>query len=132
MEELVPFVHRHTEPGTQVYADESPSYNAVRRPLETVAHSRREWARDGVSTNAIESFWAEVKRVYHGTNHWWSRKHLHRYVDECVWRHNHLGLSTVERMELITRAMDGRVLEYAELTTDLPEPIPLGQMELQW
>ena len=55
MEQLVPFVHRHTTKSTQVYADEMPAYNALRRNRETVAHSRREYVRDEVSTNAIES-----------------------------------------------------------------------------
>lgn len=116
MEELVPFVHRHTTKDTQVYADELPAYNALRRNIETVAHSRGEYVRDEVSTNAIESFWAEVKRAYHGANHWWSRKHLHRYIDERCFRHNTIGLGTLERMELVVQGMVGKRLPYDVLT----------------
>lgn len=130
MDELVPFVHQHTEPGTQVYADEAPAYNALHRPLETVAHSRGEYVRDEVSTNLIESFWAELKRSYHGSYHWWSHKHLGRYVDEIVWRHNHRQLPTLERIGLVAAAMVGRSLTYEELTDPPPERMPLGQMTL--
>ena len=37
---------------------------------------------------AIESFWAMLKRGYKGTYHHMSAKHLHRYGDEFIGRHN--------------------------------------------
>ena len=39
-------------------------------------------------TNGIESFWAMLKRGYHGTFHHLSAKHLQRYIDEFATRHN--------------------------------------------
>ena len=33
-------------------------------------------------TNGMESFWAMLKRGYHGVYHQFSVKHLHRYVGE--------------------------------------------------
>ena len=129
LEELVPFVHQVTEPGTKVYTDEAPSYNAVRRPLETVAHARREWARSDATTNRIESVWRILKDRYR-THHWWSRKHLHRYVDEVTWRLNHRSLGTLDRMAAVVRGMVGKRLTYAELTNAPEEASPLGQMKL--
>ena len=44
---------------------------------------------DGMaSTNGIESVWAVLKRMFYGTYHQFSRKHLQRYVDECTFRLN--------------------------------------------
>lgn len=114
--ELVPFVERHTTPETRVYADEYPAYNALQRRVETVAHSRGEYVRDDVSTNGIESFWAEVKRSYNGTHHWWSRKHLARYIHERVWYHNTRRLDVIDVMADIARRLVGRSLTYEELT----------------
>ncbi|MXV80965.1 MAG: IS1595 family transposase [Chloroflexi bacterium] len=123
MEELVPFVHQVTEPGTKVYTDEAPSYNAVRRPIETVAHARREWARGDATTNRIESVWRVLKDRYR-THHWWSRKHLHRYVDEVTWRLNHRSLGTLDRMAAVVRGMVGKRLPYSELIGKPKHAIP--------
>ena len=113
--ELVPFVERNTQPGSTIYADEHPAYTKLERPLETVAHSRGEYVRDDVSTNGIESFWAEVKRAYHGSYIWWSRKHLGRYITERCWLHNHRQLDTVDQLRLIARGMVGKRLRYSDL-----------------
>ena len=120
MDHLVPFVHRNTSVDSHIYADEQPAYNALRRPLETVAHSRGEYVRDEVSTNGIESFWNEVKKAYHGANHWWSRKHLGRYVQERCWYHNAraAGLADIEVMAMIARRMFRKRITYSELISD--------------
>ena len=113
---LVPFVHDHTRQSAQIYADEAPAYNAVQRKLDVVSHSKGEYVRGDVSTNGIESFWAEVKRSYGGVHHWWSRKHLHRYINERAFRHNTIGLGAIERMAMSVQGMSGKRLTYAELT----------------
>ena len=47
-------------------------------------------------TNGIESFWAALKRGYHGTYHHMSVKHLGRYVGEFEGRHNDRPADTVD------------------------------------
>ena len=56
-------------------------------------------------THGIESFWALLKRGYHGTFHKMSRKHLHRYVTEFAARHNLRSLDTLEQMQVMARSM---------------------------
>ena len=128
MQVLVPFVHRHTRQGAQVYADEAPAYNGLRRPLETVAHGSGEYVRGDVSTNAIESFWGLLKRAYHN-HYWWSRKHLGRYVQERVWMHNTRSLSTIGRMQSIVGSMGGKRLTYSDLVGK-PKPVSPSQGRL--
>lgn len=68
---------------------------------------------DGMAhTNGIESFWAMLKRGYHGTYHQMSAKHLSRYVAEFSGRHNQRPLNTADQMEKMAAGMDGKRLPY--------------------
>ena len=44
-----------------------------------------------------------------------SAKHLHRYVDEFVGRHNMRPLDTIDQMRLMAKGMDGKRLRYQDL-----------------
>ena len=64
---------------------------------ETVRHSVGEYVDGMAHTNGIESFWALLKRGYHGTYHHMSEKHLNRYVTEFAGRHNERSRDTLDR-----------------------------------
>ncbi len=72
------------------------------RPCDN--HGRGEYRRGTTSTNAIESFWALVKRCYIETHHWWSRKHTQRYLDACVFRLNVRAYALAPRTETLLMA----------------------------
>ena len=72
--------------------------------------------KNQIHTNGIESFWALMKRGYHGTYHKMSPKHLQRYVDEFSGRHNIRRLDTVMQMIVIVQMMEGKSLTLKELT----------------
>ena len=78
-------------------------------------HSVSEYVRGSVHTNGIESFWAVLKRAHKGTFHRLSAKHLHRYVDEFVGRHNMRDLDTLDQMALLASKMTGSQLSYKDL-----------------
>ena len=112
---LQEFVHSRTEPTATVYTDDARAYIGLRRAHETVSHSAGEYVNGMASTNGMESFWAGLKRGYQGVYHWFSTKHLHRYVSEFEGRHNDRPLDTLDQMVAIVQGMMGRRLRYIDL-----------------
>ena len=83
--------------------------------LEVVKHSVSEYVNGQAHSNGIESFWAGLKRGYHGTFHHMDAKHLHRYVNEVAGRHNLREFDTIEIMSSIAKGLEGKRLTYREL-----------------
>ena len=63
---LQDFVGDHAAKGATVYTDDHSGYQGMPFEHETVKHSVSEYVRDQAHTNGIESFWATLKRGYHG------------------------------------------------------------------
>ena len=112
------FVHSRTEPSATVYTDDARAYCGLNRSHETVSHSAGEYVNGMASTNGMESFWAGLKRGYQGVYHWFSVKHLGRYVSEFEGRHNDRPMDTIEQMTAIVQGMMGRRLRYQDLIGD--------------
>ena len=108
------FVTDHTADGAEVFTDEASAYVGVARH-STVCHSVGEYVNGMAHVNGVESFWAGLKRGYHGTHHHMSAKHLDRYVAEFAGRHNHRQLDTEAMMAKTGDGMVGKRLPYAEL-----------------
>ena len=105
------------EEGAEVFTDEFKAYSGMENYRhETVRHSMGEYARYDIHTNGIESFWALLKRGYKGTYHFWSNKHLFRYIQEFSGRHNLKEMSVFEQMCTLATNLKGRRLTYKELT----------------
>jgi transposase-like protein len=81
-----------------------------------VDHTHGEYVRDGASTNAAESFFAQMKRSITGTHHNVSKEHLHRYVNEFAFRWNTRKLTDGERVQAMVDATVGKRLTYRPLT----------------
>lgn len=120
---LIPFVEEHTANGARVYTDESRAYLSLANLIngydhEAVVHSLMEYVRGPVHTNGVESFWSMLKRAHKGTFHKMSPKHLNRYVQEFVARHNMRESGTVEQMRETVARFVGRRLLYSRLIAD--------------
>ena len=108
------FVMDKVVPGTAIFTDDATAYSTLPNH-EAVKHSVAEYVRGRVHTNGIESFWSMLKRAHKGTFHRLSPKHLHRYVDEFVGRHNMRELDTLEQMALVASRMEKSQLRYKDL-----------------
>ena len=108
------FIADRSVPGVKVFTDDAVAYKHLPNH-ESVKHSVSEYVRGDVHTNGVESFWAGFKRGHYGTFHRMSPKHLHRYVDEFVGRHNIRDLDTLDQMAAIAKRMHGTRLSYKAL-----------------
>lgn len=113
-ETLQAFVNERKADNAKVYTDEHGGYIGLENH-ESVKHSVSEYVNGMAHTNGIESFWATLKRGYHGTYHKMSEKHLGRYVTEFAERHNARPLDTIDQMKQLTHGMVGKRLEYKDL-----------------
>ncbi len=110
------FVWERSGEDATVYTDDAAAYKGLPRHHETVSHSVGEYVDGQAHTNGIESFWAMLKRGYHGTFHHFSAKHVQRYVNEFAGRHNIRDRDTLDQMAIVSRGMVGKRLQYADLT----------------
>lgn len=111
-------VFANVTPGSQIYTDDFGSYRGLDGMFyrhKSVRHSARQYVDGMAHTNGIESFWAMLKRGYHGTHHHFSQKHLGRYVTEFAGRQSRRDLGTEEQMRVLARTMVGRRLTYRDL-----------------
>ena len=90
---------------------------------EKVKHSAKEYVRDMVYTNGIESVWSVMKCGFNGVYHNWSKKHCQKYVNEFTFRLNdgNCDLPTMKRIDSLVKASKGKVMTQFE--THIP-PVP--------
>ena len=113
---------RHVQLGARVFTDELPAYRSILSKGFNhgfVKHSAGQYVDGDVSTNGIESMWAVFRRGIYGVWHNVSRKHLHRYVNECTFRLNegNVKYHTLDRIESLVDRTFGRRLKYRDLVS---------------
>ena len=108
------FIDENAQPNATVYSDENGIYSSL--PNHTsVSHGTGQYVDGDTHTNGIESLWSPLKPAHTGTYHRMSPKHLQRYVNEFVGRHNDRDADTFDQMRLIAEWMNGKRLSYNKL-----------------
>jgi len=110
------FVDSNVVEYSTVVTDEHRGYSSMMNyDHHVVCHSAKEYVNGMAHTNGIESFWALLKRGFHGTHHHMSSKHIGRYVNEFSGRQNTRGSDTIDQMARITQGMVNKQLRYKDL-----------------
>ena len=113
-------VMKNVASGATVYSDDHRSYLGLKEygyKHEVVHHSLGEYVRGEAHTNGVESFWALLRRGYHGVYHKMSVKHLQKYIDEFSNRTNVRQLDTIDQINATISGLAGKRLKYKELTS---------------
>lgn len=115
---LGPVIRVNVETGATIYSDGKASYNGLEDAYlhEAVNHDAHEYVSGHVHTNAMENFWALLKRSLGGTYISVEPFHLFRYLDEQVFRFNSRHLSDGERFLALARGIVGKRLTWNDLT----------------
>lgn len=105
-------------PGSKIYTDEAKVYRSLPNDYihEFVNHLER-YVHGRVHTNCLENFWSVLKRSLGGTYVAVEPFHLHRYLDEAMFRFNHRKhMDDGQRFDLAVRQIVGKRLTWSELT----------------
>ena len=105
----------NVQSGAKVFTDDASAYEGMPFDHEAVNHSAGEHVRGMAHTNGVESFWSMLKRGHQGTFHYFSEKHLDRYVNGFTGRHNDRESDTVNQMANATYKMIGKRITYLDL-----------------
>jgi transposase len=88
-----PIIEANVDKEARISTDESPIYTNLNKQgfnnHGSIKHSAKQYRRGDISTNTIEGFFGQLKRMIHGTHIHVSDKHLQKYVDEACFRYNH-------------------------------------------
>ena len=116
---LLRFLAANAASDAHIYSDGNRAYRVL--PKHTaVRHSVSEYVSGEAHTNGIESFWAMLKRAFHGTFHHFSPKHMHRYISEMATRQSWREFNTIEVLEMLAKRLIGKHLTYSELIAGGP------------
>ena len=114
-------IAKHVRLGSTVYTDEHKSYGGLEAAYKRgkVNHGAGQYVgANDIHVNGIESVWAVLRRGLYGTWHSASVKHLHRYVNEAMFRLNEGNVKnhTLERLAAFAERAFQQRITYKELT----------------
>lgn len=109
---LLPLIRRYCSEHAVLFTDELNTYKILRKDGFKhciIRHSMKEFYRNGVTTNKIEGFWGNFKRMVFGTYHVVSKTYLQRYIDEAVFRYNTRGKSNSDIFKFLLCRLSGAI-----------------------
>ena len=88
---LMPIIKQFVADNAYIFTDELSSYAGLTNEgykHGIIHHGKKEFYKDGITTNSIEGFWGHFKRMVFGNYHFVSKAYLQQYINEAVYRYN--------------------------------------------
>lgn len=120
---VAPILREQIAEKARLMTDEAKIYVKVGKEFAghgVVVHAAKEYARDDITTNTVESSFAILKRGLYGTFHSVSEKHLQRYANEFDFRWNNrikLGIDDCTRTVNALKGISGKRLTYRRINS---------------
>jgi len=112
-------LEKHVDKDSILMTDDTHVYNEIGEQFaahEKVNHSIEEYVREKVwHTNTIEGAFSQFDRMYVGTYHYISYKHMQAYANECAYRYNTRKANITTRFEDTVLKCSGVRLKYDTL-----------------
>lgn len=120
---IMPIIEANVEKGATVITDEFNAYAPLAKTYNhfMVNHGGGEFAtgrNNEITVNQVENYWSHFKRMFHGTHHWLSRKHMDKYLAAESFRYNERGLSEWERLAFAVGKAGETCVTWADLTKE--------------
>lgn len=93
------------ETDSKIYTDSWGGYEDldIYYNHNTIDHTSREFVRGDVHTNTIENLWGGFKRNIRGAHIKINQEHVHLYMNELVWKHNHKSETEMQKFDRLLR-----------------------------
>lgn len=117
-ETLQPLLRTHIKNGSIVISDEWHAYRGLNDNYwhYVVDHSKKQYVNEGgYTSNALEGSWSIFKKAIIGTHRKVSKKYLHLYCNEFVFRYNTKNTTDIDRFETAVSKIQNARLTYKTL-----------------
>lgn len=94
-ETLFPIIEENVDKSAKVMTDEFKTYvnlKSLGYTHKTIMHQLEQYCDGEISTNTVEGFFSQLKRMILGSHIHVSKKYLNKYLDECAFRYNNRQL----------------------------------------
>jgi transposase-like protein len=109
-------IHKHVEPGAQVFTDSYRAYEGLNADYIHKFIDHAEKYVDGIiHTNGLENFWSLFKRCIKGTHVSIDPYHLPAYLDAEAFRFNNRKVKDGDRFVMAAQGLHGKRLTYKAL-----------------
>lgn len=115
---LKPIIEQLVAKGAIIVTDEWLGYTGLSKNYGhiVIKHKDNEYVRGAFHNNNIEGYWSLFKRMYIGTYHYMSRKHLARYCNELSYRFNSRTSTEADRFASVVQCTNGKRITFKQLT----------------
>lgn len=89
---LEPIIKQVVDESATIITDSHNGYFHLNKSFDkhvVINHSKKQYTKDGFTTNGIENYWMHFKRMIKGTHIHVSDKYLHKYCAEHSFRFTH-------------------------------------------